>query len=146
VAAPRMIAAAVACTVLSFWGFVVGTLVGWQASGALMGLPTDMFFLMFYRMIWFRDVVGMLVKGVCFGAFASAVCCHEGLRQRAHFALEGNESEPAKPSGTTTLSGAIVRASCLSVATILLGNMAWFLLVYHAVPIYGPSLLSPPVP
>ena len=31
-------------------------------------------------------------------------------------------------------------------AAILLANMTWFMLVYHAVPVYGPSLLAPPGP
>ena len=57
---------------LSLWGFLVGTVIGWQASGTLMGLSTNMYFLMFYRMIWFRDVVGLIVKGLVFG------CYHRG--------------------------------------------------------------------
>jgi phospholipid/cholesterol/gamma-HCH transport system permease protein len=44
------------------------------------------------------------------------------------------------------LAAPIVRAACLSMMSILLLNMTWFMLVYHAVPVYGPSLLQPPTP
>ena len=44
------------------------------------------------------------------------------------------------------LAGPIVRAASLSMAAILVINMTWFILIYHAVPIYGPSLLQPPTP
>ena len=79
-AAPRMIATALASMLLALWGFAVGTVVGWQAAGSLMGLPSDMYFLMFCRMIWFRDVVGMIVKGLLFGLVPAAICCFEALR------------------------------------------------------------------
>lgn len=147
VAGPRLVAAAVASVLLSLWGFVVGNTVGWQISGSLMGLPSHVYFQMFYRMIWFRDVVGMIVKGVFFGVFPAAICCFEGLRvaQRAAArATEAGETRSQDASSSSGLSGPIVRATCLSIAAILLLNMTWFLLVYHAVPVYGPSLLQPP--
>ena len=78
-AAPRMIATALASILLALWGFAVGTVVGWQAAGSLLGLPSDMYFLMFYRMIWFRDVVGMIVKGLLFGLVPATICCFEAL-------------------------------------------------------------------
>ena len=115
----------------------MGTTVGWQSAGTMMGLSSEMFFMMLYRMIWFRDVLGMIVKGSLFGVFIAAICCFEGTASTT----PGRRS-PAAPR----LSGSIVRAACLSMVAILLVNMAWFLLVYHAVPVFGPSLLAPPAP
>jgi phospholipid/cholesterol/gamma-HCH transport system permease protein len=146
-AAPRMVAAAVATVLLALWGFAVGTIVGWQAAGSLLGLSSDMYFLMFYRMIWFRDVVGIIVKGICFGLCPAAICCFEGLRagERALGETYGQTPSP-RNTPSTRFAGPIVRAASLSMMAILLLNMTWFLLVYHAVPVYGPSLLQPPGP
>ena len=71
-AAPRIVAAGIACLLLSQWGIAVGTLVGWQASQSMMGLPTETFFMMMAKMMWFRDVVGLVVKGLFFGAVPAA--------------------------------------------------------------------------
>ena len=79
-AGPRIAAAAIACLLLSMWGIAVGTLVGWQASMSLMGLPSETFFMMMVKMIWFRDIVGLVVKGLLFGLLPAAICCHEALR------------------------------------------------------------------
>ena len=146
-AAPRMIATALASMLLALWGFAVGTVVGWQAAGSLMGLPSDMYFLMFYRMIWFRDVVGMIVKGLLFGLVPAAICCFEALRVVKVSAGETSGREGCGDcTGSSELAAPIVRAACLSIMSILLLNMTWFMLVYHAVPVYGPSLLQPPTP
>jgi len=146
-AAPRMMATALASMLLALWGFAVGTIVGWQAAGTLLGLPSDMYFLMFYRMIWFRDVVGMIVKGLVFGLVPATICCFEALRA---VGLSDGESSGGIASGDCSapldLAAPIVRAACLSMMSILLLNMTWFMLVYHAVPVYGPSLLQPPTP
>ena len=153
--APRLAACGLATMLLSLWGFLVGTFIGWQAAGTLMGLSTKIFFLMFYQMIWYRDVVGMIVKGLCFGLLTAAICCFESVRagERPDDEAEmtggesrrsGNASNP--PTGTSDLAGPIVRAACLSMIAILILNMSWFILVYHAVPVYGPSLLQPPSP
>ncbi len=146
-AAPRMVAAALASMLLALWGFVVGTAVGWQAAGSLMGLPSDMYFLMMYRMIWFRDIVGMIVKGILFGFVPAAICCFEAIRVARNSAGESS-GRPASEgvSGSFDQAAPIVRAACLSMMSILLLNMTWFMLVYHAVPVYGPSLLQPPTP
>jgi phospholipid/cholesterol/gamma-HCH transport system permease protein len=150
IAAPRLAAAAVATTLLSFWGFLVGTVVGWQCADTMMGLSSETFFLMFYRMIWFRDVVGVIVKGMFFGLLPAAICCYEGFVGRDRPAISpGPEAGPgglgiAHPAAG--FSWSILRGTCLSMVSILVMNMTWFLLVYHAVPIYGPSLLSPPTP
>ena len=88
-AAPRIAAAGIACLLLSQWGIAVGTVVGWQASQSMMGLPTATFFMMMMKMMWFRDVVGLVVKGLLFGAVPAAICCYEGLGPGAA------EDEPA---------------------------------------------------
>src|SRR5262249_10868050 len=80
-AAPRIAAAAIACPLLSLWGVAVGTLIGWQASGSIMGLPSKMFFMMMVKMMWSRDVVSLVLKGLLFGLFPAAICCHEALRR-----------------------------------------------------------------
>ncbi len=143
-AAPRIIAAGLASMLLALWGFVVGTAVGWQAAGTLMGLSSTMYFQMFYLMIWFRDVVGMIVKGLLFGIFPATICCFESLRAARRMAA-GTGSE-ADHTAVAALTAPVVRGACLSMVSILLLNMTWFLLVYHAVPVYGPSLLQPPTP
>ncbi len=141
-AAPRIAAAAIACPLLSMWGVAVGTLVGWQASNSMMGLPSETFFMMMKKMIWFRDIVGLVVKGVLFGMLPATICCHEALRKefredpRAH-----DHADAGAPLATP-----VFRATCLGIVSILIVNMSWFMLVYHAVPFYGPTLLKPPSP
>jgi phospholipid/cholesterol/gamma-HCH transport system permease protein len=143
--APRMAACGLATMLLSLWGFVVGTIVGWQAAGTLMGLSTNIFFHMFYLMIWYRDVVGMIVKGLCFGLLTGAICSFESLRAGQRPMDEGdNGTSGGAGTASADLAFPIVRAACLSMIAILILNMAWFILVYHAVPVYGPSLLQPP--
>jgi phospholipid/cholesterol/gamma-HCH transport system permease protein len=144
-AAHRIVAAAVAGVLLSLWGALVGTIVGWQAAGTLMGLSSEMFFMMLYRMVWFRDVLGMIVKGSLFGVSIAAICCFEGIRGREWSCSSSIGGVPRAAAGVD-LGRSIVRAASLSMLVILLGNMAWFLLVYHAVPVFGPSLLAPPAP
>ncbi len=150
--APRVLAAALACVLLSLWGVAVGTVVGWQASQSMMGLSTETFFLMMARMMWYRDVVGIVLKGVLFGAVSAAICCHEGLVQ----GFMGSGEREIGPAGapaagrfrdpTPTLATPVFRAACLSLAAVLVLNSSWFMLMYHAVPFYGPTLLPPPGP
>jgi phospholipid/cholesterol/gamma-HCH transport system permease protein len=146
-AAPRIVAAAIACVFLSQWGIAVGTLVGWQASQSMMGLATETFFMMMIKMMWFRDVVGLVVKGLIFGGLAAAICCHEGLGAGA-LEEEGIEPDfsPAHPGHglAPPFAMPVFRATCLSFVAILVANSSWFVLVYHAVPFYGPTLLAPP--
>jgi phospholipid/cholesterol/gamma-HCH transport system permease protein len=148
-AAPRIAAAGIACLLLSQWGVTVGTLVGWQASQSMMGLSTEMFFMMMMKMMWFRDVLGLIIKGILFGALPAAICCYEGLGR------DGLDDEPdgsafhaldAVRGLTPPWSMSIFRATCLSFVAILFLNSSWFVLVYHAVPFYGPTLLAPPGP
>jgi phospholipid/cholesterol/gamma-HCH transport system permease protein len=145
-AGPRIAAAAVACLLLSMWGIGVGTFVGWQASMSLMGLPSETFFMMMVKMIWFRDVVGLVVKGLLFGLLPAAICCHEALRPgfREEAFARGDAASYADAGAPLAIP--VFRATCLGIAAILVVNMSWFMLVYHAVPFYGPTLLKPPSP
>jgi phospholipid/cholesterol/gamma-HCH transport system permease protein len=148
-AAPRLAAAAIGCLLLSQWGIAVGTFVGWQASQSMMGLSTETFFMMLLKMMWFRDVVGLVVKGLWFGLVPAAICCYEGLGPSALDAAtrpEGTIARDLSDGLAPPWSGPVIRAYCLSCAAILLMNVSWFILAYHAVPFYGPTLLPPPVP
>jgi phospholipid/cholesterol/gamma-HCH transport system permease protein len=143
-AGPRIAAAAVACALLSQWGVAVGTLVGWRASQSMMGLSSDVFFLMMGKMMWLRDVVSLILKGLLYGGLPGAICCYEGLR-REDPPRAGWLTAPLHPSCgvAPSLTIAVFRAVLLSFMAILIVNASWFILVYHAVPFYGPTLLPP---
>jgi phospholipid/cholesterol/gamma-HCH transport system permease protein len=143
-AGPRIVAAAIACALLAQWGVAVGTLVGWQASQSLMGLSTDTFFLMMEKMMWLRDVISLLAKGLLYGGIPAAICCYEGLRTEEPPRLTWLTA-PLHPSCgmAPPLTIAVFRAVLLSFVAILIVNASWFILVYHAVPFYGPTLLPP---
>jgi phospholipid/cholesterol/gamma-HCH transport system permease protein len=148
-AAPRLAAAAIASLLLSQWGIAVGTFVGWQASQSMMGLSTETFFMMLLKMMWFRDVVGLVVKGLFFGLVPAAICCYEGLGPGALDLAtepEGTIAHDLTDGVAPPWSVPVFRAYCLACAAILLMNASWFILAYHAVPFYGPTLLPPPVP
>ena len=141
---PRLVAAALASMLLSLWGFVVGTVVGWQAAGTLDGavvghvlpdvLPDD---LVSRRRRNDR-------QGPCCSVFCTAtICCFEGASrgQALRWRECRRDRRPETAAARATWPAPIVRAACLSMVAILLLNMTWFILVYHAVPVYGPSLL-----
>jgi phospholipid/cholesterol/gamma-HCH transport system permease protein len=130
-AAVRVGAGMIAGLVLSVWGVLVGTVVGWQVAQTLLGVSTDSFFSMYFEMLWIRDVAGLVVKGVAFALFAALFACHEGLR--------GTADEPA-----SSIPSAACRAACLAATATLVLNSGWFLLVYHAGPAFGPTLMPPP--
>jgi phospholipid/cholesterol/gamma-HCH transport system permease protein len=104
---------------------------------------------MMTQMMWFRDVLGLIVKGILFGALPAAICCYEGL-------VRGALAEEPETAGDSSLEAAhglappwsipVFRATCVSFVAILIMNSSWFVLVYHAVPFYGPTLLAPPGP
>src|SRR5262249_7898766 len=131
---------------LSLWGITVGTVVGWKASESLMGLSTEMFFMMLLKMMWARDVTGLVAKGVLFGALPAAICCYEGLFHREGEQSPSGGDRPPLPSRGLgpPCSVPVFRATCLSMVAILIMNASWFMLVYHAVPFYGPTLLPQP--
>lgn len=129
--AARLVAATVAGPVLGIWAAAVGTLVGWQVAQSLMGVSTHSFFHMFWEMLWMRDLVGVVVKGLLFGAFAGLFACHEGRR--------GTPDDDI-----ASVSAAACRAACFTAVAILVVNSGWFILLYHAGPAFGPTLLEPP--
>ena len=131
--AARLVAAGMAGPVFSIWGAAVGTLVGWQVGQTLMGVSTHSFLIMFREMLWMRDVVGLVVKGAGFALVATLFACHEGLWRT------DTDGESATP-----ITAAACRAACLSWLAILVLNSGWFILVYHAGPAFGPTLLAPP--
>jgi phospholipid/cholesterol/gamma-HCH transport system permease protein len=144
-AAPRILAAAVAAPVLSFWGFLVGTFVGWQCADSMLGLMPSTFFLMFLRMIWYRDIVGIMVKGIAFGFLIGLVACFEGLRIQAD-PVDGFEAKATPEAGLSATVDAVMKSTCIAMIAILIANSSWFILAYHSVPSWGPTLLKPPSP
>src|SRR5262249_6210747 len=129
--AGQIIASTIAGPVLAVWGAGVGTLVGWQVAEGLMGVSTHNFFLMFWEMLWAIDVVGLAAKGLAYGFVTGLAACNEGLR--------GHPDD-----GLAEVSWAACRAACFAGVAILLINSGWFLVMYHAGPAFGPTLLSPP--
>ncbi len=117
--------------ILSLWGVIVGTVVGWRVAAKLVGVTSDVFFSMFLEMIWVRDLWGLVLKGMIFGLLAALFACHEGLR-------------PSGGKGPSATPAAACRAACLAGVAILTVNSSWFLLFYHAGPAFGPTLLTPP--
>lgn len=143
-AAARIAAATAVSPVLAFWGFLVGTVVGWQSADAMLGVQSSTFFLMFLRMIWYRDVVGIMVKGVVFGFLIGLIAAFEGLRGDGPAEAAGRDDSAEDRS--QALVHAVVRSTCLAMIAILIANSSWFILAYHSVPNWGPTLLKPPSP
>jgi phospholipid/cholesterol/gamma-HCH transport system permease protein len=131
----RLAAASVAGPVLAIWGSLVGIAIGWLVANQMMGLTLPAFFDMFLEMLWVRDIVGIVVKGVAFGFMAALLACHEGLSRPVH----GESSADLE-----SIYSAACRAACLGGLAILFFNGGWFLLVYHAGPAFGPTVLTPP--
>jgi phospholipid/cholesterol/gamma-HCH transport system permease protein len=133
--AARLMAAAVAGPVLAVWGSLVGIAIGWAVADQMMGLTLPAFFDMFLEMLWVRDIIGLVVKGSAFGFMAALFACHEGLSRAEH----RGSTESLEPP-----CSAACRVACLAGLAILLFNGGWFLLVYHAGPAFGPTVLHPP--
>ena len=133
--AARLAAAVVAGPVLAVWGSLVGIAIGWLVANEMMGLTLPAFFDMFLEMLWVRDIVGIVVKGSAFGFLAALFACHEGLSRPCHDETRIN---------LELIGAAACRAACLACLAILFFNGGWFLLVYHAGPAFGPTVLTPP--
>lgn len=144
-AAPRILAATAVAPVLSFWGFLVGTFVGWQCADSMLGIIPSTFFLMFLRMIWYRDVVGIMVKGIVFGFLIGLVACFEGLRSHAE-PDDRSETKTTPEDGLNAVVNSVMKSTCIAMIAILIANSSWFILAYHSVPSWGPTLLKPPSP
>lgn len=131
--AARLAAAMVAGPILGAWGSLVGVAIGWIVAQSMMGMTYPAFFDMMLEMLWSRDVIGLVVKGSAFGLVAALLACHEGL---------------ARPEGSGDQPEAVCRSACRSIylagLAILAMNAGWFLLVYHAGPVFGPTVLVPP--
>ena len=135
--APRILASAIAGPVLAVWGSLVGIAIGWLVANSMMGLTLPAFFDMFLEMLWARDIVGLVVKGSLFGSIAGLLACHEGLSRTPGRAPEAR-------CDFESIVGAATRSVCLAGLAILFVNSAWFLLIYHAGPPFGPTVLTPP--
>jgi phospholipid/cholesterol/gamma-HCH transport system permease protein len=135
--APRLLAAMIAGPVLAVWGSLVGIAIGWLVANSMMGLTLPAFFDMFLEMLWSRDIAGLVIKGSVFGAMAALLACQEGLSR-----LVAPGDEPCQDF--ESIVGASTRAVCLAGIAILFVNSAWFLLLYHAGPPFGPTVLTPP--
>jgi phospholipid/cholesterol/gamma-HCH transport system permease protein len=134
-ALPRLVAGTVAGPVLAFWGAAVGSVVGSCVTASLLGISAQTFWQVFHEMLWVRDVVGLIVKGVSFGFAGALFACVEGLR--------GPVGDDAN-TDPDAVQWAVFRAFCLAALTILLLNSTWFILVYRVGPAFGPTLLAPP--
>ncbi|RUL86758.1 ABC transporter permease [Tautonia sociabilis] len=121
---PRIVAAMLAGPVLATWGAAVGSAVGFRIANAILGIPMGTLWDSFAEMLWMRDVLGLLAKGLAFGGIAAAVSCFEGTRQ---------DDSPAHV--------AALRACCLAMLLILAVNLSWFLFAYLAGPPFGPTVL-----
>ncbi|MDX2035757.1 MAG: ABC transporter permease [Isosphaeraceae bacterium] len=128
--AARILAAAIAGPILALWSAAIGIVVGWAVGGSMLGVSTPGFFDLFMEMLWVRDVVGLVCKGMLFGAAGAIFPCFEGLR--ANDGLDYHDYSPA------------IRAACLACVAILVINSGWFLIFYHAGPAFGPTILAPP--
>jgi phospholipid/cholesterol/gamma-HCH transport system permease protein len=128
-----MIAAMLAGPVLGVWGALVGIAVGYAVAAGLLSVRGPAFWDMFFQMLWARDVVGVILKGLLFGLAVSWFACFEGLNH-----------DPSRVNPLET-PGIALRAACLGSCAVLLGNSSWFLLFYHAGPAFGPTLLRPPM-
>lgn len=127
-AATRIAASMLIGPVLAIWGAAVGTIVGAVVASSLLGVTFEEFFAMFAGMIWRRDVVGLLAKGIVYGGISGLIACHEGLM----------------PSMGTLLPNRVQRAIIWAGLAILLANSGFFLIFYHGGPAFGPTLLKPP--
>ncbi len=128
----RVVGAMLAGPVLGFIGCVAGLVAGLSVSRSILDVPTVWFLYNFMEMLWARDLVGIIVKGVAFSGAVALISCHEGLR---------------RPEGTAEDLGiAIWRSACLGVAAILLLNAAWFTFMFLGGAPFGRTVLEPPVP
>ena len=128
-----MIAATLAGPVLGVWGALVGIAVGYSVAAGLLNVRGAAFWDMFFQMLWARDVSGIVLKGFLFGLLVSWFACYEGLHHGEGPAVNRLDTP-----------GLALRAAVLGTCAVLLGNSAWFLLLYHAGPAFGPTAAGAP--
>jgi phospholipid/cholesterol/gamma-HCH transport system permease protein len=126
-AAARIGAAMLTGPILALWGASVGTVIGWLVSLQVLRVPTTVFVMKCFEMVWGRDILALVLKGACFGFAAALFSCHEIVR------------------GTARPGLAAVRAACLGGLAILLLNSTFYVFFYMAGPPFGPTVLKPPV-
>ena len=131
----RVLGVMVAGPILSAWGVVVGVGVGWLIAHRMMGVSEPVFFDMFLEMLWARDIVGLVVKGVAFGGIGGLLACQEATRATRPDEIAG---------GMAAVSRSACRAAVKACLGILIFNGLWFVFVYQAGPAFGPTLLMPP--
>ncbi|WP_435017488.1 MlaE family ABC transporter permease [Tundrisphaera sp. TA3] len=125
-ASGRILAAALVGPVLAVWGAGVGIAVGFLVAHKMMGVTVPQFFDLFSEMLWIRDVFGLVGKGAVFALVSAWIACHEGLHDHGPIATS------------------VCRAACLAALGVLVLNGGSFLLLYHAGPAFGPTVLTPP--
>jgi phospholipid/cholesterol/gamma-HCH transport system permease protein len=86
----------------------------------------------------------LILKGLLFGTLAATICCHEAFREAARVVEDTPRAGLFHADAGVPLATPVFRAACLGIVAILIVNLSWFILVYHAVPFYGPTLLKPP--
>jgi len=128
----RVAGTALAGPVLGFIGCVAGLIAGLVVSRSVLDVPTVWFLYHFSEMLWARDLVGIVVKGLIFCGLPAMIACYEGLR---------------KPEGhAADLAVSMWRAACLSMFAILLANSAWFTFMFLGGAPFGRTVLEPPIP
>lgn len=128
----RVLGIAMAGPVLGFIGCVTGLIAGLMVSRSVLDVPTVWFLYHFAEMLWARDLVGIVVKGIIFCGIAAAIACYEGLRKP-----EGDASD---------LAVSMWRAACLGTFAILLANSGWFTFMFLSGAPFGRTVLEPPIP
>lgn len=127
--ATRVWAAMIAGPILGLAGTVTGSLAGAGVAHRWLGVSVQVYFEFGWEMVWFRDVVGLLAKGMLFGGATALIAALEGLRL----------TEDQRP-----LERVCFRACLISMVVLLFLNTSWFLLIYRAGAPFGPTVLPPP--
>ncbi|ADV61605.1 protein of unknown function DUF140 [Isosphaera pallida ATCC 43644] len=127
--AARFWAAVIAGPILGLAGTLTGSLAGAAVAYRWLGVSVQGYFEFGWEMVWFRDVVGLLVKGMLFGGATVLIAALEGLRI--------TEEQPP-------LERICFRACLISVVALIFLNTSWFLLIYRGGAPFGPTVLPPP--
>jgi len=124
IALARLLGAVIAGPVLSFWGAVVGVLIGLLVAQSMLGQSPAIFVGKAAELLQPVDVLGLMIKGALFPAFATLIATFEGLR-------------PDREGGPSAY-----RAVLRSVMAIMFLNFTWFNLVYLAASPFGPNVVA----
>lgn len=127
----RALAAGLTGSAMGLAGLAAGSASGAMMARRYLGIGLDRFFDQGWTMIWTRDVIGLGLKGLLYGATAAVIA--------------GYEVERAGRSGRDAGGGTAMRAALIGGLAVLGMNSAWFVLMYKAGPAFGPTVLPPPV-